>query len=117
MSADPGGVDDAQSAECINACSRCERTLPPTLMEWLAMAFVFVRILITVVILGHAILQHALLLFAPHADGGPGRDRLKPHRHQFDIDKFGLFDIARRLRIDRSRDVRRPFGHVSPAAC
>ena len=81
----------------------------------MALEFVFVRILITVVIHGHAILQHALLLFAPRADGGLDRDRLKPLRHQFDIDEFGLFDIARRLRIDRPQHVRRSFGHVSRA--
>jgi hypothetical protein len=86
-------------------------------MERLALAFVFVRILITFVLYRHAILQHALLLFAPRADGGLDRHRLKPLRQQFDIDELGLFDIAWRLRIDRSRHVRRPFGHLSPAPC
>jgi hypothetical protein len=81
-------------------------------MERLAVAFLFVHLLIKP---GHAIPEHTLVLFAPPAVVRFDRAGVQPHRHQLDIDKFGVFDIAWRLRIDRSRDVRRPFGHVSRA--
>jgi hypothetical protein len=116
MSARARGIDDPQSAEYPRACRRERGAMPAALVERHALELVLVFVFI-VFVLGRAIFEHGLVLFAPRPDGRLDRSCCEPQRdqHQLDIDEFVLLDIARRLRVDRSRDVRRPFGHLSPA--
>jgi hypothetical protein len=83
-------------------------------VERLALEFLLTFLLIVLVVGRTLFFEYALVLVAPSVELRLNRDcGGKPHRQQLDIDELVLIfvlifvDIARRLRRDRSRDVRR----------
>ena len=120
MSAGTGRVDNAQSASRPEPRrTGSDRTVPPPLLERLALELLRVLVLVFVPVVFIIIPGQVdgLVLPAQRADrrlDGTHIDRSQQHHH---INKLRLLHLAQRFRVDRPRHVRRPFGQLSAPSC